>query len=144
MPDINLNLTKAEFEARLKEKYNGTLKPMKPFVSDRITMFFKCNLCKESFFARPSYLLEIESQSHICGMPYGSMNGERVSQVMNSKSKRKKKNKPKAKAEKVNPNLKEEVDRLLAEGFTASKTATKLGVNPSIIKDYANHWRHLK
>lgn len=138
MPRVNLSLSKEDFERRLKEKYNDTLKPLKPFISDRITMCFKCNQCGLIFFARSSYLLEIESQSHICGMPYGSMTGERVSQVINGKSKRKKKYKPKKKADKENPYLKQEVDQLLAEGVTAAKIATKFGVNPNIIKDYAN------
>lgn len=135
MSKIDLNLSKEDFERRLQEKYNGRLKPLKPFTSDRVVMYFKCRDCQQEFFARPSYLLEIESQSHICGMPYGSMKGKRVSQVINGNSKRKRKTKPKEKAEVVK-NLKEEVDELLLQGVSATKIATKLGINPKIMKYY--------
>lgn len=143
MSKIDLKLFKEDFERRLQEKYNGRLKPLKAFTSDRIVMYFKCRDCQQEFFARPSYLLEIESQSHICGMPYGSMKGKRVSQVINGNSKRKRKTKPKVKPETINKNLGLEIDELLSRGVPAAKIATKLKVNPAIMKYYIDHlWKN--
>src|SRR4051812_17203313 len=62
------------FETRLNKAYGGTILPLTTYINDRAVMKFKCSECSKIFFARPSYLLYVDHQKHVCNKPLTASN----------------------------------------------------------------------
>lgn len=118
-----------EYVAKLNEVYDGAVKPFHKYLNDHAVIGFKCEKCGLAFFNKTSHMVGKESQRHVCNVPYGDSQGERLLSVSSTKVHKKKK------ADQSEA-IWEQFYQMVIEDFTYQQIASKLKVNPEIIKDY--------
>lgn len=126
--DPSYEKRKEAFKQRLDEVYNGTVTPLNNYINEHATLCFKCHSCGVRFFAKPCHLVGKEHQRHECNMPYGDKYGERLSYVSGTKSHKKKGANPQEVIKTVND--------MIWDDYNYRQVASKLQVNPVIIKEY--------
>lgn len=118
-------MNRSEFETKLNEVYSGAVKPLNRYVNKHATLCFHCESCGLKFFGKPSQMVGKDHQQHLCNMPYGDKNGERLGRV-GARNKTKKK-------ETLNI---EHLNKMIWEDYTYQQIASELKINPDIVKDY--------
>jgi hypothetical protein len=124
----HIERTKA-YQNRLDSIYGGTVTALISYVNDKSTMTCKCNSCGLVFFGKAGHIVGKDHQRHECGMPYGTVEGERFHSVSAIKQKRTKKSK------KPSIDVKQ-FQELIWNDNTPEQIAKELQINPNIIKDY--------
>ena len=120
-------MNKAEYETKLKEIYNGAVKPLNTYLNEHSSMLFHCDKCGVDFFGKAGHMVGKKHYRHACGMPYGNLFGERLLNVGGRHTKRKTSN------AKIDLEL---FKNLVWDDYTPQQVAQKLKVNPNIIIDY--------
>lgn len=124
-----------QYQRRLDQVYKGYLVPIDRFVNyDKATIKHHCLNCGESFFARPNLLIEVETQKHVCFMPYGDANGRRVHNP-NIKVDESKPPKIRTWNNKISDESIQAIYALADKGFSQSRIADRLDISrPTIVK----------
>ncbi|MCM3246537.1 adenylate kinase [Cytobacillus firmus] len=116
------------FQDNLDQVYGGTVNALTHYVNNHCSMTYKCNSCGLVFFGKAGHIISDKvHQRHECGMPYGTVEGERFATV-SSKHKRKGKN--------LSKQREQQFFDMLWNDYTPQEIASKLKVNPNIIKEY--------
>ncbi|RHW36676.1 adenylate kinase [Lysinibacillus yapensis] len=121
-------MNKEQFETKLSEIYGGTVTPLTAYVNPHAVMVCKCNKCGVSFFSKAGHMLGKQHQQHLCNMPYGDKNGERLEHVSARHKAKGKKKDQQALLNKVN--------EMIWEDYSYQQIAQELKVNPNILKHY--------
>ncbi|MGD7091221.1 hypothetical protein ACQCTA_00785 [Bacillus subtilis] len=74
-------MNRSEFEAKLNKTYDGAVRPLNSSINQRATVCFKCEKCGLVYFGKPFHMVGKDHQRHVCGVPYGDKNGERLQHV---------------------------------------------------------------
>jgi hypothetical protein len=124
-------MNKEQFEAMLNEVYDGAVKPLISYVNDRAVLCFKCDNCGLRFFGKPYHMVGKDHQRHVCGMPYGDKNGNRLGVVPKRGDSFGAKGKKKKETIKI-----DQVNKMIWEDYTYQQIAKELKVNPDIVEDH--------
>lgn len=119
-------MNRQEFIAMINSIYKGTVTPLTAYVNERAVMVFKCSKCGVTFFGKPSHMVGMEHQKHICHLPYGDRLGQRLERVST-------KNKRRAKKDKNRGN---EFYRMVIEDYTPQEIAKELDMPLHMVMDY--------
>jgi NACalpha-BTF3-like transcription factor len=115
-----------EYQALLDKRYpEGRIKPIEKYINNHSSILHHCNKCGQDFFGKPIYMLGEDHQKHVCTMPYGDKDGERLEKV-GGRYKSKKKNTLNA----------DQFYNMVWNDYTYKEIAKKLQVNPDIIEYY--------
>ena len=115
-----------EYQSLLDKRYpEGRIHPVERYINDQASILHHCTKCGTNFYGKPIYILGEDHQKHICSMPYGDKDGERLEKV-GGKNKTKKK-------ETLNVN---QFYNLVWNDYTYQQIAKELKINPNIVKDY--------
>ena len=125
-----MNKLELEFEAKLNEAYDGTVKPLTRYVNERSTLCFHCSNCGVKFFNKASYMVGKEHQRHACNKPYGTVNGERTYHVSTIKKTKNKNGKGHIKQ------IIQQLDQLIEQGVQPKSIARQLELNYHLVNDY--------
>jgi hypothetical protein len=132
-PPVNANKTYEAldkgYQEALDRVYRGTVTTLTHYVNNHVSMSFKCHSCGLVFFGKASHMIsDKEHQRHECGKVYGTVFGERHVSVSAIKSKRKGKN--------LSKQREQHFYEMIWEDYSTLEIASKLKVNPNIIKEY--------
>lgn len=119
-------MTESEFKSELEKAYDGELILLSDYLNENATACFKCTKCRVVFFGKPAYIIGKDHQRHTCYRPYGTTNGKRDKLVSTLKINKKKG---------TDIDLKQ-LNEMIWEDYSYKQIATKLKVNPNIIKDH--------
>ncbi|MEA3319429.1 MAG: adenylate kinase [Bacillota bacterium] len=118
-------MNKSEFETKLNEVYKGAVKPLNRYLNKHAVLCFKCTDCGLVFFGKLFHMVGKYHQQHLCNMPYGDKNGERL-QSVGHRPKTKKKDSLKI----------EQLNKLIWEDYSYQQIAKEFQINPNIVKGY--------
>ncbi|MDN4142197.1 adenylate kinase [Bacillus velezensis] len=122
-------MNRSEFEAKLNKAYDGAVRPLNSSINQRATVCFKCEKCGLVFFGKPFHMVGKDHQRHVCGVPYGDKNGERLQHAGGRR-----------KSKKKEPSITiDQFKKLVWEDYTPQQIAQKMQVNPKIVIYYFKH-----
>jgi hypothetical protein len=116
-----------EYQALLDKRYSkGRIQPIEKYINNHSSILHHCNKYGIEFYGKPVYMLGEDHQKHVCTMPYGDREGERLSSVSGKQKPRKKKN---------TLNV-DQFYSMVWNDYTYKEIAQAFKINPNIIKEY--------
>ncbi|WP_102262852.1 helix-turn-helix domain-containing protein [Mesobacillus jeotgali] len=107
------------FQRFLDKHYTGKLVPVDRYLNGKATIKFFCFGCYQEFYAKPGYLINIESQRHRCNGKYESLSQPQLATI----------SKPK-----MSDADKDLIISLHKQGFSMGKIAKQIGVSKDVVK----------